>query len=354
MTTLSLLKSVTLATLLLSIGGLVSPVIAEESAPQEITPAAQTTVESVAPTTEIAVETAANPAQDSPVLVEPSSTKSATGLPATKFIGSAKNYSVAAANHCKAARDENDANAQFALGWLYTNGRGVEKNEDLAAMFFKMAADQQHASAQSWLKNSKGNPSLASLPSCMLPDPPTHIASVHQEEKELATEKREVKAFYTKGPIHKIVSKIAPEFQIDTDLVMAFIAVESGFNPHATSPKNAQGLMQLIPETAARFNVKDAYNPEQNVKGGMSYIRWLLAHFKGDLELVAAAYNAGENAVIKYKGIPPYPETQAYVKKIISLYGARFHPYQASLGVKPAFIQASANEAWPKTKTTKP
>jgi soluble lytic murein transglycosylase-like protein len=265
-----------------------------------------------------------------------------------------KTYSDAVANYCKAARDDNDANAQFALGWLYTNGRGVEKNEDLAALFFKMAADQQHSSAQTWFSNSKGNASAASLPACMMPDPPANIASVHQAENEEPAQKREAKPFYTKGPIHKIVSKIAPQFQIDIDLVMAFIAVESGFNPQATSPKNAQGLMQLIPETAARFNVKDAYNPEENVKGGMSYLRWLLAHFKGDLALVAAAYNAGENAVVRYKGIPPYPETQAYVKKIISLYGASYHPYQSALGVKPAFMQASANEAWPKTKTTKP
>ena len=106
-----------------------------------------------------------------------------------------KTYSDAVANYCKAARDDNDANAQFALGWLYTNGRGVEKNEDLAALFFKMAADQQHASAQTWLSNSKGNASAASLPTCMMPDPPSNIASVHQAENEEPTQKREAKPF---------------------------------------------------------------------------------------------------------------------------------------------------------------
>jgi soluble lytic murein transglycosylase-like protein len=89
--------------------------------------------------------------------------------------------------------------------------------------------------------------------------------------------------------------------------------------------------MQLIPETAKRFGVKDAYKAEDNIKGGLAYLQWLLAYFKGDVQLVAAAYNAGEATVEKYNGVPPYIETQMYVRKIASLYNNTTHPYQINL-----------------------
>ena len=138
-----------------------------------------------------------------------------------------------------------------------------------------------------------------------------------------------------------MVKKHAPSYDIDVDFAMAVIAVESGFNPKATSPKNAQGLMQLLPETQARFNVKDAYDPEENIKGGLSYLRWLLTYFKGDVELVAAAYNAGENNVLKYRGVPPFPETRDYVKRISVYYKKKFHFYQRDLGVSKATSKSS-------------
>jgi soluble lytic murein transglycosylase-like protein len=89
--------------------------------------------------------------------------------------------------------------------------------------------------------------------------------------------------------------------------------------------------MQLIPETARRFRVKDAFNAEDNIKGGVAYLQWLLAFFKGDVPLVAAAYNAGERAVEKYRGIPPYPETRDYVRRITALYRKTSHPYRQNL-----------------------
>jgi len=238
-----------------------------------------------------------------------------------------RNYAEAAAQYCKAARDSNDANAQFALGWMYVNGRGVDKDENIAALFFTKAAEQGHESAKNWLASSKGNATQAAQPKCLLPDPPTSIARNSYQENQVESAPA---PFYSKGPIYKLVNKIAPRFKIETDLAMAFIAVESGFNPKATSPKNAQGLMQLIPETAARFNVKNSYDPEDNIKGGLAYLQWLLTYFEGDIKLVAAAYNSGENAVVRYKGVPPYPETQKYVKKIASLYKKPFHPYRES------------------------
>jgi hypothetical protein len=257
-----------------------------------------------------------------------------------KGVNGVRNYEEAAIQYCHDARDFNDANAEFALGWLYVNGRGVEKNEDIAALFFTKAAQQGHTSAKNWLASSKGNPALAKAPQCMSPDP---VVSTTRNSDSANQAESDITPFYTKGPIYKLVAKIAPRFKIDTDLAMAFIAVESGFNPKATSPKNAQGLMQLIPETATRFKVKNAYDPEENIKGGLAYLQWLLAYFEGDVQLVAAAYNSGENTVDKYKGIPPYPETKKYVKKIASLYKKSFHPYREDLNTGKSFAASKVS-----------
>jgi len=104
---------------------------------------------------------------------------------------------------------------------------------------------------------------------------------------------------------------------IDESLVKAVIYAESYFNPHATSRKGASGLMQLMPATAEKYGVSDLYNPRQNVIAGIKHLRYLMTLFPDNLKFVIAAYNAGENAVTKYKGIPPYRETQGYVKKVM-------------------------------------
>ncbi|HOU92483.1 MAG TPA: lytic transglycosylase domain-containing protein, partial [Polyangiaceae bacterium] len=111
-------------------------------------------------------------------------------------------------------------------------------------------------------------------------------------------------------------------YQIPEDLIRAVIKVESDFDPRAVSPKDARGLMQLIPATAQRMLVTDAFDPRQNIFGGTRYLRVLANLFNGDLELTLAAYNAGEGAVIRYGGIPPYPETQDYVVRVIAHYRA--------------------------------
>ena len=103
--------------------------------------------------------------------------------------------------------------------------------------------------------------------------------------------------------------------------MLAVIEAESGFNPDTLSSKNAQGLMQLIPETADRFGVGNVWDPEQNVRGGMAYLRWLMKHFNGEVELVLAAYNAGEGTVQRYGGVPPYRETEQYVAKTLKRLG---------------------------------
>ncbi len=103
---------------------------------------------------------------------------------------------------------------------------------------------------------------------------------------------------------------------IDEAIVRAIIHAESAFNPNALSRVGAQGLMQLMPATARRFKVTNAFDAGQNIQGGVEYLAWLLKRFDGDLTLAAAGYNAGEGAVDKYKGVPPYGETQLYVKRV--------------------------------------
>ena len=104
---------------------------------------------------------------------------------------------------------------------------------------------------------------------------------------------------------------------IDDSLVKAVIYTESYFNPNATSHKGASGLMQLMPETAAKYGISDIYNPKQNIIAGIKHLKYLMTLYPDNLVHVIAAYNAGENAVNKYNGIPPYRETQGYVKKVM-------------------------------------
>ena len=123
------------------------------------------------------------------------------------------------------------------------------------------------------------------------------------------------------GLYSSTVREMSRRYGVDTDLVNAVIRVESNFRPEAVSPKGCLGLMQLHPDTARRFGVRDAFDPVQNIEGGVRYLEFLLDYFQGDLELALAGYNAGENAVVRYGGIPPYPETIDYVNKVRQLYG---------------------------------
>ncbi len=117
-------------------------------------------------------------------------------------------------------------------------------------------------------------------------------------------------------PIAKLVDEVADRYAIEPELVHSVIQVESNYNPFALSPKGAQGLMQLIPSTAQRFGVRNAFDPSQNLEGGVRYLKHLLALYRGDERLALAAYNAGEGAVERWKGVPPYPETRQYVGEV--------------------------------------
>jgi len=121
--------------------------------------------------------------------------------------------------------------------------------------------------------------------------------------------------------ISALVDNAATRLHIDPKLVQAMIQVESGYNPRAVSRKGAQGLMQLMPATAERFGVQNSFNPKQNINGGVTYLKYLLELFGGNVPLSVAAYNAGEHAVERNGGIPPITETRNYVRKVTGLYG---------------------------------
>jgi len=137
---------------------------------------------------------------------------------------------------------------------------------------------------------------------------------------KLAITKSQMSQVLRSPELISLIDKIAGEYDVDTWLVRAIIQVESSFYERAHSRKGAMGLMQLIPATAERFGVLDPFDPVQNITGGVKYLRWLIDHFDHDYTKVIAAYNAGENAVKKHKGIPPFAETRAYVPKVKRLW----------------------------------
>lgn len=234
----------------------------------------------------------------------------------------------AAERYCRAAR-YGDAEAQYALAWMLTNARGIERNDAQAAHLFAAAAEQGHVQAANMaraLGTPRGEP-----PPCLRP--PAEDTTVAQAAPKPAPRDLPLALpAHAPAPIVRFVQLVAPEYQLEPALVLAVMATESNFDPWAVSPRDARGLMQLIPDTARRFQVRDPMDPTQNIRGGMAYLRWLLAFFQGDLTLALAAYNAGERAVERYRGVPPYAETRLYVRKIIAqLGGHRRHRFDATV-----------------------
>jgi hypothetical protein len=236
----------------------------------------------------------------------------------------------AAASYCEASR-LGSLESQYRLGMLYRFGKGVPANHTYAAGLFSMASSQGHAESTNMLDTIQ---SSSALPPCVtsevLPERPV-VTALSTPANTIGIDQRIAALSEAKKWIIELVDTIAVRHQIDPKLVLAIIAVESNFNVKAQSPKDAMGLMQLIPGTADRFNIKNAFDASQNIKGGVRYLRWLLSYYHGDIRLVAAAYNAGERAVDRYKGIPPYPETRNYVKRVMELYQQQSHPFDEKI-----------------------
>ncbi len=253
----------------------------------------------------------------------------------------------AATLYCQAAR-HGDAEAQFSLAWMLTNARGIERDDAQAAHLFLAAAEQGLTQAQRMIASMgqpRGEPPPCLHPPAIEPPPPSAAQLAAQNAAKLAAQRlaqgrplgpapapASPLPANAPAPIVNFVKLIAPDYKLLPHLVLAIMETESNFNPNAVSPKQAMGLMQLIPDTAARFRVRNILDPAQNIRGGMAYLRWLMAYFEGDVALVAAAYNAGERAVERYRGVPPYAETRLYVRRILASVGALApQPFDASI-----------------------
>jgi soluble lytic murein transglycosylase-like protein len=260
---------------------------------------------------------AAQPADDGgPPSPMPAAAEPAASAPALTAADVTPRVSAApTADLCRKAR-RGDAEAAYQLAWIYAHGRGADRRDDWASYLFLAASIQGHTFARKML-NTVTWP-MATVPSCFLQVDPASRAVVQP-------------SIVVRAPAHieKMVQRLAPQFKVDPQLALTIIAVESNFDAYAVSRSSAMGLMQLIPQTAKRFGVRNAFDAQQNVRGGMAYLRWLLAYYQGDVSLVAAAYNAGEGAVDRHKGIPPFAETQEYVKRVVARFGSAPHPYDA-------------------------
>ncbi|WP_247887004.1 lytic transglycosylase domain-containing protein [Azospirillum sp. SYSU D00513] len=212
---------------------------------------------------------------------------------------------------CEAA-ENGDAGAAYTLARRYLFGIGVRRDRNKGAAWLRAAAERGHADARRMI-NHVPKAVGRFRPYCRPGGGPV---------RALAAPPAEIVA---------IVREMAPTYGLDPDLVLAIIQTESAFRTDAVSPKAAAGLMQLIPDTADRFGVRDVFDPKENIRGGMKYLRWLLAYFQGNVNFALAGYNAGEGAVDRYKGIPPYEETQSYVRLIRRLYGPDRHPFDPSV-----------------------
>jgi len=224
--------------------------------------------------------------------------------------------------YCKAAR-QGHADAAYRAGRMIQKGNAGLKDEALGHAWLRTASSLGSGDAARVVKASTSAkaPDRCEPPQlryfAVPPVPPAHVKAM--------------------------VHKLAPTYRLDPQLVLAVIAVESAYRSDVVSPKNAMGLMQLIPETAERFGVGNVFSPEDNIRGGMKYLRWLLAFFEGDVTLALAAYNAGEGAVLQYKGVPPYRETQDYITKIRTVYQVARHPFDPKI-VDPAGLRGPRGE----------
>jgi len=206
-------------------------------------------------------------------------------------------YSKAYHFYCVATAMHNNQ-AALEIGNLYLEGHGVNANPAIAKGWFEYSANMGNQQA---LHQLEKYPDITAQDDLFCPK--------YSPTKHLKT--ADIKAW---------VKIIAPAFGLDPAMVNAVIKVESGFNPKAVSKRNAQGLMQLLPATARRFGVKNNFDPVQNLIGGITYLRYLLKMFSGDLTKTWAAYNAGEQAVLRNRGVPPFDETIHYVRMLLAMY----------------------------------
>jgi TPR repeat protein len=232
--------------------------------------------------------------------------------------GVTQDYTRAYELYCLAALQGN-GEAAYHLGSMHLNGWGRTADDALAAGWFRQAVQWGDISASRMIQDHLDGITLTADPGCPL--------------IEKTPDREQVTTW---------VRLLAPYYDLKPDLVLSLIQVESNFDARAKSPKNARGLMQLMPATARRFGVRDINDPIQNLQGGMAYLRWLDKHFSGNIKLMLAGYNAGEDAVKKHRGIPPYKETRMYIRRIVHIYADYI---RARKGISKSSLKYASNKS---------
>ena len=236
----------------------------------------------------------------------------------------ALDFHLAAQHYCSAAR-QGSVDGQYRLGRLLLQQRSVPKAQAQGRFMLALAAQNGHAEALQFFDEPGVVPMDEQRPQC-LPEPAAGSLEDRTEPVSHEVVKRYLDQLNRERRRWALrVQERAPYYGVDPRLAVSIVRAESNFNPFAVSPKNAQGLMQLIPATAKRFGVRNLLDPQQNIEGGLAYLRWLLLRFDHDVVKTSAAYNAGEGAVDRHQGVPPFPETQAYVARILGFYLATRH-----------------------------
>ncbi|MHA7002312.1 lytic transglycosylase domain-containing protein [Aeromonas schubertii] len=224
----------------------------------------------------------------------------------------------AIAYYCAAARLGNPE-AYFRIGRLLARGPGEIRSPRRANAYLAMAMRLGSQQAGRYYNYRVGNAPLGSCGAGGGGAPWVQPGTPFDMEHYIARQSR------AKQQLAEQIRKAALRHRVDPRLALAIAIAESNLNPLAVSPKQAQGLMQLIPETQARFGVTKPFDPEQNIRGAMTYLKWLEGEFGQDWVRISAAYNAGEKAVTRYGGIPPYQETRDYVQRVLYYAGQSSH-----------------------------
>ncbi|MBL8477990.1 MAG: transglycosylase SLT domain-containing protein [Sterolibacteriaceae bacterium] len=238
------------------------------------------------------------------------------GLAAEMGVGIRRNAPLAIRLYCDAAIT-GSAEGFFRIGRILARGPAHLRNPALANAYLAQAVQLGHHGAIDYFDESVPFAPLDGDCSKLEVAPITEPFDLDGYLAGLSPTRRRVA---------DLIRRHAARSGVDVRIALAVAMAESNLDTLAVSPKNAQGVMQLIPGTQERFGVVDAFDPESNIRGGLAYLRWLKSRFDGDWPLVVAAYNAGEGSVDRYQGIPPFRETQAYVRRVLFFAGQASRP----------------------------
>jgi transglycosylase-like protein with SLT domain len=231
-------------------------------------------------------------------------------------------------------------------------GRTIYVNDDVAPKASRASSAESDGQPSHLFRSERKRLMYwSSVAHCWKPVPHAHVQAAQSAAAEVndyfgnstSVRNSSSRSGFTQKDIDAAIQKAATRHNVDPNLVRALVKVESNFNPNAVSRKGAMGLMQLMPQTARQLNLKNPFDPQQNVDAGVRHLKQLLETYGGDVKLSLAAYNAGSGAVARSRGIPRYAETQNYVRRITSLYGGNLgSSYLFGASREPVKVQRDA------------